>query len=66
LRRQALRDGLLQDTEESIEELIRFACELDTTYANFKILTPYPGTPQFKQIKPLILKRIGKSLMATR
>jgi anaerobic magnesium-protoporphyrin IX monomethyl ester cyclase len=48
--------GFLQDTEESIEDLIRFACELDTTYANFKILTPYPGTPQFKQLKPLIFE----------
>ena len=46
--------GFLQDTEESIEELIRFAIELDSTIANFKILTPYPGTPQYKQIKPLI------------
>lgn len=48
--------GFLQDTEESIEDLIRFACELDTTYANFKILTPYPGTPQFKQLSPLIFE----------
>ena len=48
--------GFLQDTEESIEELIRFACELDATYSNFKILTPYPGTPQFKQLKPLIFE----------
>src|SRR5260370_7601972 len=46
--------GFLQDTEESIEELIRFAVDLDSTYANFKILTPYPGTPQFKQLKPLV------------
>lgn len=46
--------GFLQDTEESIEELIRFAVELDSTYANFKILTPYPGTPQFKQLESLI------------
>jgi radical SAM superfamily enzyme YgiQ (UPF0313 family) len=46
--------AFLQDTEESIEELIRFACELDSTHANFKILTPYPGTPQFKQLEPLI------------
>jgi len=46
--------GFLQDTEESIEELIRFAVDLDSTFANFKILTPYPGTPQFKQLKPLI------------
>jgi anaerobic magnesium-protoporphyrin IX monomethyl ester cyclase len=46
--------GFLQDTEESIEELIRFAVDLDSTVANFKILTPYPGTPQFKQLGPLI------------
>lgn len=46
--------GFLQDTEESIEELIRFAVDLDSTVANFKILTPYPGTPQFKQLKSLI------------
>ena len=49
--------GFLQDTEESIRETIRFACDLDTTYANFKILTPYPGTPQFKQLKPLIFEK---------
>lgn len=46
--------GFLQDTEQSIEELIRFAVDLDSTFANFKILTPYPGTPQFKQLKSLI------------
>jgi anaerobic magnesium-protoporphyrin IX monomethyl ester cyclase len=46
--------GFLQDTEESIEELIRFAVDLDSTFANFKILTPYPGTPQFKQLKSLL------------
>jgi radical SAM superfamily enzyme YgiQ (UPF0313 family) len=49
--------GFLQDTEESIEELIRFACDLDATFPSFKILTPYPGTPQFKQLKPLIFER---------
>jgi radical SAM superfamily enzyme YgiQ (UPF0313 family) len=48
--------GFLQDTEESIEELVRFAMDLDSTYANFKILTPYPGTPQFKQLKPLVFE----------
>jgi anaerobic magnesium-protoporphyrin IX monomethyl ester cyclase len=46
--------GFLQDSEESIEELVRFSMDLDSTFANFKILTPYPGTPQFKQLKPLI------------
>jgi len=48
--------GFLQDTEESLEATIRFACELDTTRANFKVLTPYPGTPLFKQLKPLIFE----------
>ena len=48
--------GFLQETEEMIEDTIRFACELDTTYANFKILTPYPGTPQFRQLQPLIFE----------
>ncbi len=49
--------GFLQDTEESIEYLINFAIDLDTTYANFKILTPYPGTPQFRQLQPLVVER---------
>ena len=48
--------GFLQESEEMIEDTIRFACDLDTTYANFKILTPYPGTPQFKQLEPLIFE----------
>lgn len=48
--------GFLPDTEESIEATIAFACELDTTYANFKLLTPYPGTPLYKQLKPLIFE----------
>ena len=49
--------AFLQDTEESIEATIRFACELDTTRANFKILTPYPGTPLYKQMKHLIFEK---------
>lgn len=49
--------GFLQDTEESIEATIKFACELGTTRANFKILTPYPGTPLFKQMKHLIFEK---------
>jgi radical SAM superfamily enzyme YgiQ (UPF0313 family) len=48
--------GFMQDTFESIEATIRFACELDTTHANFKLLTPYPGTPIYRQIKPLIFE----------
>ena len=48
--------GFMQDTEESLEATIRFACELGTTRANFKLLTPYPGTPLYKQLRPLIFE----------
>ena len=48
--------GFMQDTEESIEATIRFASELGTTRANFKLLTPYPGTPLYKQLKSLIFE----------
>jgi radical SAM superfamily enzyme YgiQ (UPF0313 family) len=48
--------GFMQDTEESIEATIRFSCELGTTRANFKLLTPYPGTPLYKQLQPLIFE----------
>jgi radical SAM superfamily enzyme YgiQ (UPF0313 family) len=48
--------GFMQDTEESLEATIKFACELGTTRANFKLLTPYPGTPLYKQLRPLIFE----------
>ncbi|HSR33013.1 MAG TPA: radical SAM protein [Anaerolineae bacterium] len=36
--------GLPADTEESMEDTIRFALELDPDLANFMIAAPYPGT----------------------
>ncbi|MCL6647114.1 MAG: B12-binding domain-containing radical SAM protein [Chloroflexi bacterium] len=36
--------GMPGDTEETMEETIRFAIELDPDLANFMIATPYPGT----------------------
>jgi anaerobic magnesium-protoporphyrin IX monomethyl ester cyclase len=36
--------GLPADTEETMEETIRFALELDPDLANFMIAAPYPGT----------------------
>ena len=36
--------GFLQDTWESIAHTIDYAIELGSTFAQFKILTPYPGT----------------------
>lgn len=36
--------GLPGETEETIEDTIRFACELDPLVANFSMATPFPGT----------------------
>jgi radical SAM superfamily enzyme YgiQ (UPF0313 family) len=46
--------GFLTDTAESIRATIEYAIELGSTCALFKILTPFPGTPLFKQMTPLI------------
>jgi hypothetical protein len=46
--------GFLQDDRSSIAATIDYATELGSTFAQFKILTPYPGTPVFKQLGPLL------------
>jgi anaerobic magnesium-protoporphyrin IX monomethyl ester cyclase len=49
--------GFLQDDWQSIAATIDYATELGSTFAQFKILTPYPGTPMFKQLEPLLVER---------
>ena len=46
--------GFLQDTWNSIAATIDYSIDLGSTFAQFKILTPYPGTPMFKQLEPLL------------
>jgi anaerobic magnesium-protoporphyrin IX monomethyl ester cyclase len=48
--------GGLHETVEMIHETIRFAKRLDTNVAQFSILTPYPGTAIYEQVKDRILK----------
>jgi radical SAM superfamily enzyme YgiQ (UPF0313 family) len=43
--------GLPGETEETIEDTIRFACELDPVVANFSIATPFPGTEMYRTVK---------------
>ena len=43
--------GLPGETEETMEETIRFACELDPVVANFSIATPFPGTQMYETVK---------------
>ncbi|GBC81172.1 2-hydroxyethylphosphonate methyltransferase [bacterium HR10] len=46
--------GFLTDTVETIRATIEYAVALNTTFALFKILTPYPGTPLYRQMARLI------------
>jgi len=43
--------GLPGETEETMEDTIRFACELDPVVANFSIATPFPGTQMYETVK---------------
>ena len=43
--------GGLHDTVETVHETILFAKRLDTNVAQFSILTPYPGTAFYEQVK---------------
>ncbi len=51
--------GLPGETEESMEQTIKFACEVDPLIANFSMMTPYPGTKVYE-----IAKRQGKLLLS--
>lgn len=48
--------GSLEEKSEQIHETIRFAKQLDTNVAQFSILTPYPGTAIYEQVKDRIFK----------
>lgn len=43
--------GLPGETEESIKKTIAFAKKVDPDSVQFSIVTPYPGTPYFEQLK---------------
>jgi anaerobic magnesium-protoporphyrin IX monomethyl ester cyclase len=43
--------GLPGETEETIDDTIRFACELDPVVANFSIATPFPGTQMYETVR---------------
>jgi radical SAM superfamily enzyme YgiQ (UPF0313 family) len=43
--------GLPGDTRETMQKTINFAIELDPMIANFSMMTPYPGTIVYEQVK---------------
>jgi len=46
--------GFAEDTRQSIAATIDFAVDLGSTVAQFKVLTPYPGTPLYRQLESSI------------
>jgi radical SAM superfamily enzyme YgiQ (UPF0313 family) len=49
--------GFMDDTRESINATIDYSVELGSTFAQFKVLTPYPGTPLYAHMKAAIVER---------
>jgi radical SAM superfamily enzyme YgiQ (UPF0313 family) len=46
--------GFPADDWQSVAATIDFAIAMDSTFAQFKVLTPYPGTPLFTQVEAQI------------
>ena len=55
--------GLPGDTEATMDETIRLACELDPVVANFSMTTPFPGTTLYEQIKEAERQGRGRLLI---
>jgi radical SAM superfamily enzyme YgiQ (UPF0313 family) len=46
--------GFPEDTERSIRNVLRYAKAVNPTFANFNVVTPYPGTEFFEEIRSQI------------
>jgi len=46
--------GFPEDTKKSIRSVLRYAKTINPTFANFNVVTPYPGTSFFEEIKDQI------------
>lgn len=49
--------GLPSDTKESIKKTLNYSKKLNTSFANFTICTPIPGTPFYEKMKPKIFEK---------
>ena len=47
--------GFPADNEESVMKTINYAKKLNTTFSQFSVWTPYPGTPVFKEYEDKII-----------
>jgi anaerobic magnesium-protoporphyrin IX monomethyl ester cyclase len=55
--------GLPGDTEATVDQTIRLACELDPVVANFSMTTPFPGTALYEQVKEAERQGRGRLLI---
>ena len=46
--------GLPTDTKQTFNNTINYAKKLNSSYAQFSVFTPYPGTPAFENYKEKI------------
>jgi len=46
--------GFPEDTDASIRRVLEYAKQVNPTFANFNVVTPYPGTPFFQQMRDRI------------
>ena len=46
--------GMPSDTKEKFKNTVRFAKKVKSSYAQFSVFTPYPGTPVFNEYKDKI------------
>ncbi len=52
--------GFVQDTPETMQRTINYAKRLNTYLAQFDIMTPYPGTEYYEQVKDRVLTQNWK------
>jgi len=49
--------GFPTDDWQSVAATIDFAIDMDSAFAQFKLLTPYPGTPLYKQMQARVYEK---------
>ena len=47
--------GLPKDTTQTFKETVQYAKKIKSSYAQFSVFTPYPGTPVYKEYKDKII-----------
>ena len=48
--------GMPSDTEETYKKTLKFAKKINSSFAQFSVFTPYPGTPIFHEYENIITK----------